>query len=250
MGIASQTSQQLVKQFVLAHHSDRMLHQLQGFRTRSEMCLHNEKKQILRHSWLGKRVEHKFTPSKTWLIACFFCFFSSLHRYLEKYEKVHHFGEDDEEAQPGNPKASLPIGAIPSSYNYQQHSVSGRNWICFLCTPYLIFRSFLNLSLSLCNHKFTLCVCLGHICIKYMDWVSICILSCFLSHGFHFLQVHPVCLPYRGPTQTLKPHADVITAKHHFIRAVCEMHVKLFRPQVGHMHGNVPEQRLFVSRTF
>uniref|UniRef100_A0A671VTJ7 AT-rich interactive domain 2 n=1 Tax=Sparus aurata TaxID=8175 RepID=A0A671VTJ7_SPAAU len=45
-------------------------------------------------------------------------------RYLEKYEKVHHFGEDDEEAQPGNPKASLPIGAIPSSYNYQQHSVS------------------------------------------------------------------------------------------------------------------------------
>ncbi|XP_068442482.1 AT-rich interactive domain-containing protein 2 isoform X2 [Clinocottus analis] len=45
-------------------------------------------------------------------------------RYLEKYEKVHHFGEDDEEVQPGNPKASLPIGAIPSSYNYQQHIVS------------------------------------------------------------------------------------------------------------------------------
>ncbi|XP_034719231.1 AT-rich interactive domain-containing protein 2 [Etheostoma cragini] len=45
-------------------------------------------------------------------------------RYLEKYEKVHHFGEDDEEAQPGNPKASLPIGAIPCSYNYQQHIVS------------------------------------------------------------------------------------------------------------------------------
>ncbi|KAM6896676.1 AT-rich interactive domain-containing protein 2 isoform 2-T2 [Lycodopsis pacificus] len=45
-------------------------------------------------------------------------------RYLEKYEKVHHFGEDDEEAQPGNPKVSLPIGAIPSSYNYQQHIVS------------------------------------------------------------------------------------------------------------------------------
>ncbi|KAF7228880.1 AT-rich interactive domain-containing protein 2 [Nothobranchius furzeri] len=45
-------------------------------------------------------------------------------RYLEKYEKVHHFGEDDEETQPGNPKASLPVGAIPSSYNYQQHVVS------------------------------------------------------------------------------------------------------------------------------
>ncbi|XP_068611397.1 AT-rich interactive domain-containing protein 2 [Brachionichthys hirsutus] len=45
-------------------------------------------------------------------------------RYLEKYEKVHHFGEDDEESQPGNPKAPLPIGAIPNSYNYQQHVVS------------------------------------------------------------------------------------------------------------------------------
>ncbi|TNM91693.1 hypothetical protein fugu_020073 [Takifugu bimaculatus] len=45
-------------------------------------------------------------------------------RYLEKYEKVHHFGEDDEESQPGNPKASLPVGAIPNSYNYQQHVVS------------------------------------------------------------------------------------------------------------------------------
>ncbi|XP_072311051.1 AT-rich interactive domain-containing protein 2 isoform X2 [Eucyclogobius newberryi] len=45
-------------------------------------------------------------------------------RYLEKYEKVHHFGEDDDELQPGNPKASLPLGAIPNSYNYQQHVVS------------------------------------------------------------------------------------------------------------------------------
>ncbi|XP_013361109.1 PREDICTED: AT-rich interactive domain-containing protein 2 [Chinchilla lanigera] len=45
-------------------------------------------------------------------------------RYLEKYEKVHHFGEDDDEVPPGNPKPQLPIGAIPSSYNYQQHSVS------------------------------------------------------------------------------------------------------------------------------
>uniref|UniRef100_A0A8C1PCC7 AT rich interactive domain 2 (ARID, RFX-like) n=1 Tax=Cyprinus carpio TaxID=7962 RepID=A0A8C1PCC7_CYPCA len=45
-------------------------------------------------------------------------------RYLEKYEKVHHFGEEDEEEQPGNPKHLLPIGAIPTSYNYQQHTVS------------------------------------------------------------------------------------------------------------------------------
>ncbi|KAG8439740.1 hypothetical protein GDO86_005784 [Hymenochirus boettgeri] len=44
-------------------------------------------------------------------------------RYLEKYEKVHHFGEDDDEVQPGNPKPQLPVGAIPCSYNYQQHIV-------------------------------------------------------------------------------------------------------------------------------
>ncbi|XP_073507942.1 AT-rich interactive domain-containing protein 2 isoform X3 [Phyllobates terribilis] len=44
-------------------------------------------------------------------------------RYLEKYEKVHHFGEDDDEVQPGNPKSQLPIGAIPCTYNYQQHVV-------------------------------------------------------------------------------------------------------------------------------
>lgn len=48
-----------------------------------------------------------------------------LRSYLEKYEKVHHFGEDEEEAQPGNPKPSLPVGAFPCSYNYQQHIVSG-----------------------------------------------------------------------------------------------------------------------------
>ncbi|XP_057711577.1 AT-rich interactive domain-containing protein 2 [Corythoichthys intestinalis] len=45
-------------------------------------------------------------------------------RYLEKYERVHHFGEDDDEAQPGNAKTFLPVGAIPTSYNYQQHVVS------------------------------------------------------------------------------------------------------------------------------
>lgn len=59
----------------------------------------------------------------------------SLRRYLEKYEKVHHFGEDDEESQPGNPKASLPVGAIPNSYNYQQHVVSGRGSIFFFFFP-------------------------------------------------------------------------------------------------------------------
>ncbi|KAG9490239.1 hypothetical protein GDO78_005889 [Eleutherodactylus coqui] len=48
---------------------------------------------------------------------------TSVGDYLEKYEKVHHFGEDDDEVQPGNPKPQLPIGAIPCTYNYQQHIV-------------------------------------------------------------------------------------------------------------------------------
>lgn len=64
---------------------------------------------------------------------------SSLRRYLEKYEKVHHFGEDDEESQPGNPKASLPVGAIPNSYNYQQHVVSGRVSVSFFLSFFFFF---------------------------------------------------------------------------------------------------------------
>lgn len=63
-----------------------------------------------------------YTYSKSFYFI-FVLFYSS---YLEKYEKVHHFGEEDEEVQPGNPKPQLPIGAIPTSYNYQQHSVSGK----------------------------------------------------------------------------------------------------------------------------
>lgn len=85
------------------------------------------------------------------LSGAFFCRLiavSSLRRYLEKYEKVHHFGEDDEESQPGNPKASLPVGAIPNSYNYQQHVVSGRVSNFFISS---------NLFLSLCWSR----LCLG-----------------------------------------------------------------------------------------
>lgn len=70
---------------------------------------------------------------KTCAIFLFIIIFYS--SYLEKYEKVHHFGEEDDEVQPGNPKPQLPIGAIPSSYNYQQHSVSGK----FLRKKVLIF---------------------------------------------------------------------------------------------------------------
>lgn len=78
--------------------------------------------------------------------------FLSFHRYLEKYEKVHHFGEDDEEVQPGNPKASLPIGAIPSSYNYQQHIVSGRPAMLSVLGFYslTLLSKFLPVCLSLC----------------------------------------------------------------------------------------------------
>lgn len=67
--------------------------------------------------------------SVIWCVDVFFC---SLCSYLEKYEKVHHFGEEDEEEQPGNPKHLLPIGAIPTSYNYQQHTVSGTDEPCLL----------------------------------------------------------------------------------------------------------------------
>lgn len=125
-----------------------------------------------------------------------FFFFFFLRRYLEKYEKVHHFGEDDEEAQPGNPKASLPIGAIPSSYNYQQHIVSGRQRLNLLLVYTILsiqklFKNKFFLTLSVVtSSRF---VCLGHVCIRCMDSVSICILSCFLSHSVSppLSEVHP-----------------------------------------------------------
>uniref|UniRef100_A0A4W3JF80 AT-rich interactive domain 2 n=1 Tax=Callorhinchus milii TaxID=7868 RepID=A0A4W3JF80_CALMI len=44
-------------------------------------------------------------------------------RYLEVYEKVHHFGEDDDEPGPGL-RVPVPVGGVPSSYNYQQHFLS------------------------------------------------------------------------------------------------------------------------------
>ena len=95
--------------------------------------------------------------SKQVLAHRLFYFSPPPYRYLEKYEKVHHFGEDDEEAQPGNPKNSLPIGAIPNSYNYQQHVVSGRQ------------------RRPQCGYRLTLC-------------------SLFLSHSVSDVQVHPVPL--------------------------------------------------------
>ncbi|XP_069760234.1 AT-rich interactive domain-containing protein 2 [Narcine bancroftii] len=45
-------------------------------------------------------------------------------RYLEAYEKVHHFGEDDDEFSSGGQRGSVPVGAVPSSYSYQQHILS------------------------------------------------------------------------------------------------------------------------------
>lgn len=52
---------------------------------------------------------------------------------------MHHFGEDDEESQPGNPKASHPVGAIPNSYNYQQHIVSGTGSAFSLLFFFILF---------------------------------------------------------------------------------------------------------------
>lgn len=119
------------------------------------------------------------------------------HRYLEKYEKVHHFGEDDEEAQPGNPKASLPIGAIPNSYNYQQHIVSGK--VLSVITVFLC-----------------------HVCVTYRCPVSACIR--FLSHLLISLKFIPSVsrsLSALWLTQALSPHTGMIAAAHHFISAGC-----------------------------
>uniref|UniRef100_UPI00358E3DAD AT-rich interactive domain-containing protein 2 isoform X2 n=1 Tax=Myxine glutinosa TaxID=7769 RepID=UPI00358E3DAD len=43
-------------------------------------------------------------------------------RYLETYEKVHHFGEEDDEFQGGS-RPQTPVGGVSYSYNYQQHVV-------------------------------------------------------------------------------------------------------------------------------
>ncbi|XP_067855510.1 AT-rich interactive domain-containing protein 2 [Heptranchias perlo] len=45
-------------------------------------------------------------------------------RYLEAYEKVHHFGEDDDELSSGGQRGPVPVGGVPSSYSYQQHILS------------------------------------------------------------------------------------------------------------------------------
>ncbi|XP_072915821.1 AT-rich interactive domain-containing protein 2 isoform X1 [Hemitrygon akajei] len=45
-------------------------------------------------------------------------------RYLEAYEKVHHFGEDDDELSSGGQRGAVPVGGVPSSYSYQQHILS------------------------------------------------------------------------------------------------------------------------------
>lgn len=106
------------------------------------------KKHILSYSWRQSRAQ-MCSKVHTKQVFAHVSFFS--HRYLEKYEKVHHFGEDDEESQPGNPKASLPIGAIPNSYNYQQHIVSGEPRCCPLCSERLpLFLSYLR-SVSICT---------------------------------------------------------------------------------------------------
>uniref|UniRef100_S4RV91 AT rich interactive domain 2 (ARID, RFX-like) n=1 Tax=Petromyzon marinus TaxID=7757 RepID=S4RV91_PETMA len=51
-----------------------------------------------------------------------FCFVFFHFRYLETYEKVHHFGEEDDEFQ-GSSRPQTPVGGISYTYNYQQHNV-------------------------------------------------------------------------------------------------------------------------------
>lgn len=137
--------------------------QLQGFCADRKMCLRTFKKtHIFSHSWRESRAQTCSKIDGNQVLAHHLTVSSFPRRYLEKYEKVHHFGEDDEESQPGNPKASLPIGAIPNSYNYQQHIVSGepmsRSWCsealaAFTSSP---FASVSVLSaFSFCLHNFS-----------------------------------------------------------------------------------------------
>lgn len=121
----------------------------------------------------------------------------------------------------------------------------GRDSTCFSCTLCLVLRSFVSLSRSLCGHKSRSCLYQVH---GFSFYLHTFLFS--VSLKFSLSLWSPSRLSASWPTQTLNPHTDVITAKHHFIRAVCEIHGKLVSPQVKHMHRNVPQQKPFVSRLF
>lgn len=145
------------------------MHKLEGFCADRKMCLHTfkKKKNILSDSWIESRAHICSRVHTKQVLAHHLTVFSFLRRYLEKYEKVHHFGEDDEESQPGNPKASLPIGAIPNSYNYQQHIVSGKT---------LHYPKYSEALAAFIVHRLPLSQ--SRLCS-----FSICRLCCFLSHS-------------------------------------------------------------------
>ncbi|XP_038637317.1 AT-rich interactive domain-containing protein 2 isoform X2 [Scyliorhinus canicula] len=71
-------------------------------------------------------------------------------RYLEAYEKVHHFGEDDDELSSGNQRGPVPVGGVPSSYSYQQHILSDYIRQCYgLNTEFVTLGDYNKLVLSL-----------------------------------------------------------------------------------------------------
>ncbi|XP_072341165.1 AT-rich interactive domain-containing protein 2 isoform X2 [Scyliorhinus torazame] len=71
-------------------------------------------------------------------------------RYLEAYEKVHHFGEDDDELSSGNQRGPVPVGGVPSSYSYQQHILSDYIRQCYgLNTEFVTLSDYNKLVLSL-----------------------------------------------------------------------------------------------------
>lgn len=117
--------------------------------------------------------------------------------------------------------------------------------------------SFFFFPLLLCGHKITLSFCLCHVCHRYSTHlVSFCIHLLFsVSLGFSFSLWSSSCVSALWPTHsTLNPHRNVITAKHHFIRVACvrerERFMGKWSAQVKRMHGNVSQQKLFVSRIF
>ncbi|GCB60818.1 hypothetical protein scyTo_0011197, partial [Scyliorhinus torazame] len=70
--------------------------------------------------------------------------------YLEAYEKVHHFGEDDDELSSGNQRGPVPVGGVPSSYSYQQHILSDYIRQCYgLNTEFVTLSDYNKLVLSL-----------------------------------------------------------------------------------------------------
>jgi len=63
-----------------------------------------------------------------------------VYRYLNAYEKLHHFGQDPDSREdttdlddlPSSRKKTVgPVGGVAVTYNYQQHNLHGKVVLCF-----------------------------------------------------------------------------------------------------------------------